>query len=494
MAAMIALCASRRQSSYATFRRKAFPQNAFFDLAELDLATSADGRSPDAQCISSCYGNSFAQLQNPKFALSQAADEEEAEDTQLASMPFLRRGDWMRSLVALSVDGASVMLGHHRGTVALIKAQAKHLLAVHAAAHVSQLANSDAFMKLDYYSVWRDLIQQLFVYYSGSGKKRFSVEEIANLYGFVLRKLQTTQGIRWAAAQANAVKAIIVDLPAIVLDLESSVKADLGIEFSVTTPSDKFIGKKFFKLYEPEDGGRATRWLGTVTSMVVGANSTLDKFEITFRNKQVLEGDQAMPKAELVDALCDDKQELLRQDDRWLLRESITDYRFVVFTHFMLDLHTQLAIFSKGNQAKSLIISDLTKNINNNTAALRKLKDSPGVNETAFNAKMAETEAADVWPGIGQLYDGEEGRRLFLEDRVVLLEHVSTDITIRFGKVLSDPHLQAFAVFEKRFWPEKLELLDKYGNSQIELLFKNFESFFDDATLEDVLEHWRLLK
>ena len=31
----------------------------FSDLAELDLSTSRDGRSPDAQCITACYAGSF---------------------------------------------------------------------------------------------------------------------------------------------------------------------------------------------------------------------------------------------------------------------------------------------------------------------------------------------------------------------------------------------------------------------------------------------------
>ena len=38
------------------------PFNGFYDLATLDLSTSSDGRSPDAQCITACYATSLDQL------------------------------------------------------------------------------------------------------------------------------------------------------------------------------------------------------------------------------------------------------------------------------------------------------------------------------------------------------------------------------------------------------------------------------------------------
>eukprot|EP00966_Prymnesium_polylepis_P081890 1896776-Prymnesium_polylepis.1 len=149
-------------------------------------------------------------------------------------------------------------------------------------------------------------------------------------------------------------------------------------------------------MYEPEGGGRAQRWKGTVSKGLYGSNPSLDTFEITFSNKQVMQGDDAMPKAELVDALCGDSTELLEKNERWQLRNELTEYRFVAFSHFMLDLHSQLAILSKGNQAKSLIISDLSRNVNNNAKALSKLLSSAGEEEATLNAIMGKSDGSDA--------------------------------------------------------------------------------------------------
>ena len=101
----------------------------------------------------------------------------------------------------------------------------------------------------------------------------------------------------------------------------------------------------------------------------------------------------------------------------------------------MLDLHSQLAILSKGFQAKSLILSDLAKNVNNNTAALRKLSSTPGENEETFNKTIDD---ADVWPGIGQLYEAAAGKVAFQQDRSDMVQYACEDIISRFGKVLDD--------------------------------------------------------
>eukprot|EP00966_Prymnesium_polylepis_P317928 7344237-Prymnesium_polylepis.1 len=66
-------------------------------------------------------------------------------------------------MVGVSFDGASVMLGQHRGTVAKLQEMAKHLVALHAAAHVTQLANLDSFQRVAYYVDWRGIVQRVYI-------------------------------------------------------------------------------------------------------------------------------------------------------------------------------------------------------------------------------------------------------------------------------------------------------------------------------------------
>ena len=46
-------------------------------------------------------------------------------------------------------------------------------------------------------------MQELYCMYNGSGKKRFSLEEIANELQEKLLKIGGTHGIRWAASQVG---------------------------------------------------------------------------------------------------------------------------------------------------------------------------------------------------------------------------------------------------------------------------------------------------
>ena len=128
------------------------PYNSFFDLASLDLSTSTDGHSPDADCISSCYASSVSVLN--------------------AFQGFLNLSDWRKALVGCSFDGASVMMGELNGVAKkLFDMVDGYLVVLHAVAHVQQLADGDAFGAVEYYEEWRSILQEVYVYCHASGKK-----------------------------------------------------------------------------------------------------------------------------------------------------------------------------------------------------------------------------------------------------------------------------------------------------------------------------------
>lgn len=110
---------------------------------------------------------------------------------------------------------------------AKLQAKAPHLIVIHAGAHVTQLALGDGFSHLEYYAEWRALIQEVYLYYRLSGKKAFGLSEVAASLDVDLLVLKGSHGIRWAAADERAVKALLQDLPAIVVDLGVTVKREL---------------------------------------------------------------------------------------------------------------------------------------------------------------------------------------------------------------------------------------------------------------------------
>eukprot|EP00966_Prymnesium_polylepis_P297779 6880248-Prymnesium_polylepis.1 len=143
------------------------------------------------------------------------------------------------------------MLGTQNGAATQLKAKcSSDVIVTHAVAHVEQLTNADAFGEVDYYEEWKGGLQDVYVHYNQSGKKRHGLEEIAAELGEKLLRVQGTYGIRWAAAQARTIKAFVVDLPTIQVDLEETAKAALGVECTLLTPSNNLIDKFFWHKWE----------------------------------------------------------------------------------------------------------------------------------------------------------------------------------------------------------------------------------------------------
>ncbi|KOO33057.1 zinc finger protein 862 [Chrysochromulina tobinii] len=450
------------------------PYNSFFDLAPLDLTTSYDQRSPDALCMLACYSKSFDQLNQYQG--------------------FLHLSDWKKALIGGSFDGATVMLGSQGGTAKLLKDKVEtHLTILHAAAHVEQLALGDAFKEVTYYDEWGGIVQEVYVYYNASGKKRFGLEAVANELKDKLLKIKGTHGIRWAASQAATLTALLADLPSVVVDLEQTAKATVGCQYTLLTPSNSFLGKSFKQRFEAEDGGRPRDWKATVKSVKVSDDGVAanDVFVLSYSNKTTME----ISKAQLVAFLTDEDASGLVDEYTWQLRSRLINFRFAAFTAFMLDVHNQLGILSKGFQSNTLVIFDISKNLNRTLRSLEKLKkeESCGPEESKFWG-FVNTDDADCLRTC-QLEEGESGRKALKTDRIEVIDALSSHLVERFQKVLDDPILEAFSIFDVRKWPEDKDVLKDSYIDGIKLLYKTYKIFYaEEETEEMVLEQWEDLK
>ena len=442
------------------------PFNTFFDLASLDLSTSHDGRSPDAQCIAACYAKSFDGLN--KFP------------------GFLNRSDWKKAAVGFSFDGASVMLGTQNGAAAKLKAlcEAKAVV-IHGVAHVEQLVAGDAFKEVDYFDDWQDVVQLAYTYYHRSGKKRSGLEEVAKVIDEHLLKIAGVHGIRWVASQAQTIRALLTDLPSIAADLEVTAKSELGISYTLLTPSNSFLGKTFLQEFE----GFRNKFKATVQSFVASDDGIAanDKFWLIYSDRTRL----SMSKAELVDRLTSDADhDRLEGDPRWQLRSKLINWRFVAFSSFMLDVHNDLAILSKSFQSNSLLVFDIAKNVNKTLKSLEKLQDAAGVQEKLFWAEVKKDEDADVLRTC-QLSDGEAGRVQFKSDRKQVTGALTDHLIKRYKKVLDDPVLKNMTAFDHRFWPPDSSDLEGINDEQIGVLYEAFKVFFkDEETKDTAVEQW----
>ena len=108
----------------------------------------------------------------------------------------------------------------------------------------------------------------------------------------------------------------------------------------------------------------------------------------------------------------------------------------------MHDVYQQLSIMSKGLQANSQILSEVSNYVSRTVRALMKLKDHPGVKEAWLNAERAKDEGANVLDTSAlQVYDGVDEDMSC--DRTHVLAALQLHLESRFTKVLAHPILQA---------------------------------------------------
>jgi hypothetical protein len=353
---------------------------------------------------------------------------------------------------------------------------------------VAQLADCDAFKEVLYYDVWESTMQEGYVYYHRSGKNNNNLSSAASELHEKLLKIGSKHGIRWAASQERTTKAFLTDLPSISVDLEQTAKSALGLKFDLLTPSNNFINKEFYQRFEGHRNAYKAR-VKTLVPSLDGVNAS-DKFEIYYAADRTT---LTMSKAELVGLLTsDDDDERLMSNPAWTLRLKVIVWRFVAFSHFMLDVHHQLAILSKAFQSNSLVVIDISKNVNKTLKALKKLLDTPGEHEASFMSAIKETNDKPLdMLRTCQLTDGDSGRDLFKQDRKQIVESLNEHLIERYQKVLDDPVLQAFSTFDHSKWPTKKTLLEGLYDDNIETLYKAYKRFYEPTeTLEDVLEQW----
>jgi hypothetical protein len=454
------------------------PEDVFLGLFELNLHDSEDHLSPDSLCIYKCYDKAFKMLEEGK-----------AFDFNL------REGKWSRALVGGSVDGASVMIGKHRGVAARMKEGSPWSVFLHATAHVTQLFVGDAFKAVPYVKEWRDTVQKVYIFYSQSGKKNFSLHEIAKeleIEGIL--KISGTHGIRWVAAQRRTLVALMIDLTAVIVDLEMTAKRDCGAAYGTMTPAGTFMGKSAMFVFE--DLGQGRRYKGTITAVFEGATALRDTFTVYFQfdKKYVV-----YSREEIVLAFTDESRNGLSEHPAFVLMTELQQFRFVSFTYFMLDVHDTLSRMSKSFQARSGIISDIIDNLGFALADFDALKTICGPQERGFLAAVKEEDNSFGGTVLQNRQEAEAQNGPLQDDRRVLLESLSADSTRRFKEVLSDPTIKQLAIFDQRQWPPldvaPVTALADFGNEELLSLCKDrFGQFFEDVDAEALTNQWKRLK
>ena len=127
-------------------------------------------------------------------------------------------------IVGLGSDGASVMRGERSGLVARMKNEIPDLQAVHCIAHNLQLAIGDVCKEIRYVNEkFQPTVLNICKFYQASPRRSSQLSDVGNALEQTFLKIPPVHGVRWAASEANTLKAILKDWLPLVTHLEELV-------------------------------------------------------------------------------------------------------------------------------------------------------------------------------------------------------------------------------------------------------------------------------
>ena len=131
----------------------------------------------------------------------------------------------LKKLVAFGSDGASVMIGRHRGVTALLKAEVPWLVSNHCVAHRLALAAAQAADEIPSVKKFQAILGQMYRFYSYSGVRMAGLKNIQDFLNNPRLKLTQAKDVRWLSHE-KAVSNLRRCLPAVLCSLEREEQKD----------------------------------------------------------------------------------------------------------------------------------------------------------------------------------------------------------------------------------------------------------------------------
>ncbi|KAK0134200.1 E3 SUMO-protein ligase KIAA1586 [Merluccius polli] len=120
-----------------------------------------------------------------------------------------------KTLVALTCDGASVMLGRKSGVAVRLQSLFPSLVVWHCAAHRLELAVGDVVKEMAAVNHFKMFMDKLYSLYSTSNKNRIELKECADALDVQLCKIGRVLDTRWVSSSLRAVEAVWKSCPAL---------------------------------------------------------------------------------------------------------------------------------------------------------------------------------------------------------------------------------------------------------------------------------------
>ena len=133
----------------------------------------------------------------------------------------------MRNLVAISTDGASVMLGRKYGVATTLARKFPNIITWHCLNHRLELAVSDAIRKNKAVNHFQIFFDKLYSIYSRSPKNKRKLSECSKEIDIQLQKIGRIFSVRWVASSYRTVAAVWNNFKPLCLHFEHA-SCDMG--------------------------------------------------------------------------------------------------------------------------------------------------------------------------------------------------------------------------------------------------------------------------
>ena len=130
----------------------------------------------------------------------------------------------MRNLVAISTDGASVMLGRKCGVATTLARKFPNIITWHCLNHRLELAVSDAIRENKAVNHFQILFDKLYSIYSRSPKNKRKLSECSKEIDIQLQKIGRMFSVRWVASSYRTVAAVWNNFKPLCLHFESTIR------------------------------------------------------------------------------------------------------------------------------------------------------------------------------------------------------------------------------------------------------------------------------
>ena len=346
----------------------------------------------------------------------------------------LKLSDWRNNLVSCCFDGASVMIGCKSGVSTRLAKDAPHIIPIHCCAHRLELAikNIDSPLITEV----EDTVQECYKYYRWSNTNWEELQETAKILNMEVKRPVKLVGVRWLAHHYRAVEVVRHNWPAMVMHL-NNVACSTAAEATL---------KKREAAMELLDKIRALTFVFMMNFLCAFLTIMKDMSEALQKNDITVD--------RVVDKMKSVKTGLKKLQAEKELSKTVD---------------RDIQISSNDNDDDELDEVKVTIKYSGGETIGIKAQQRRETRTSSNQSESGQTSAEKV---------SEVKEQVKTAAQVIINETIQ-NIEDRFESFVSHKVIQAAYIINPKNWPTDADLLESYGDEQLEDIFAHYKPLLE---------------